>query len=133
MPIQFWCLFVAFLLPFFWGGFGAFLLKKEFGHIEANHPRVQAAKATGIGARATGAQYNAWEALAIFAPSLIVAYMLHPESTLVPKLAMAWVAVRVLHGVMYLAKIAPARTGMFVLGLLCSLGIFFVGAGVIGG
>jgi len=132
MPTHFWCLFVGFLLPFFWGGFGAFLLKKEFGHIDANHPRVQSEKASGVGARARGAQYNAWEALAVFAPSLIVAYMFQPASTLAPKLAFAWVALRVLHGAMYLAKVAPARTAMFVLGLVCSFGLYLIGAGVIG-
>jgi uncharacterized MAPEG superfamily protein len=43
-------------------------------------------------------------------------------------LAVAFIAVRVLHDAMYLAEVPPARTGFFALGLACSVGPFVLAA-----
>jgi uncharacterized MAPEG superfamily protein len=131
MTIPLWCLFIAVILPYVWGGVSTAFRKKEFGSLDNNHPRAQSAKLTGAGARAFAAQSNAWEALAVFAPAVLVAHFAAPTSTLAPTLAMVWVVARIVHGIVYVADAASARTGMFVIGLACSLGLFLVGAGVL--
>lgn len=131
MTIPFWCLLAAVNLPYVWGGISTGYRKKDFGALDNHHPRAQAAKLTGAGARAYAAQANAWEALAVFAPAVLVAHLGAPESTLAPTLALVWVACRVLHGVVYIADLAPARSALFTVALLCAMGLFLVGAGVL--
>lgn len=107
------------------------LRKKEFGSIDNHEPRAQAAKATGAAARAYAAHLNAWEALAVFAPAVIVAHLGAPNSTVAPILCLVWVAARLLHGVLYISNIAAARSAMFGVALLCAMALFFVGAGIL--
>jgi uncharacterized MAPEG superfamily protein len=131
MSIPFWCLFVAVNFPYVWGGVSVNLRKKEFGAIDNHEPRAQAAKATGAAARAYAAHLNAWEALAVFAPAVIVAHLGAPNSTVAPILALVWVAARLLHGVLYIANIAAARSAVFGVALLAAMALFFVGAGIL--
>jgi uncharacterized MAPEG superfamily protein len=131
MTIPFWCLFVAVCLPYVWGGISTGFRKKDFGSLDNHHPRAQAQKLTGPGARAYAAQSNAWEALAVFAPAVIVAHLGAPASPLAPTLAIVWLVCRVLHGIVYVADLAPVRTGLFAVGFASALGLFLVGAGVL--
>jgi uncharacterized MAPEG superfamily protein len=126
MPVAFWCILAGVFLPYVWSGLGVAFRKKEFGKVDAHHPRIQQAQATGIASRATAAERNAWEALSMFAPAVIAAHLFAPTSTLAPTLAMAWVGVRVLHGAFYLANIPPLRTLSFVGGMVCSALLFLI-------
>lgn len=128
MPVHLWCLLAAIILPYVWAIVSATHRKKEFGTADNNHPREQAAKATGPGARAYAAQANAWEALAVFAPCIRFAHIQNPSSGIAPMLAFAWVGLRTLHGVAYVANIAPLRSALFSLAQLCSVGLFLIGA-----
>src|SRR6185312_5640768 len=114
------------LYPYVWFGIATPLRKAEFGVADNDHPRLQEAKQTGRGARAMGAHANAFEALAIWAPAVLAAHATNPESSLAPKLAMAWMAVRFLHGVIYIAGIAGLRTALFAVGLLCTILMYLV-------
>ena len=131
MTITIWSLLVAALLPYVWFGVATSLRKKEFGELDANHPRPQEAKQSGQGARAMGAHLNAFEALAVWAPAVLAAQVTSPGSTLAPKLAMAWIAVRVLHGIVYIMGIAPVRTLLFATGMVCSILMYLVAANVL--
>lgn len=131
MTVPFWCLLAAVILPYVWGAISSGYRMKEFGKLDNKHPRAQAAKLTGTGARAYAAQANAWEALAVFAPAVFVAHLGAPASTLAPTLALVWLAARVLHGLVYLADVDKARSGAFFVGFACAIGLFLVGAGVI--
>lgn len=128
MTLPLWTLLVASLLPYVWTGVGGVYRKREFGAIDNSHPRLQQAKQTGAGARATGASQNAFEALAVYAPAVLVAHLLAPTSELSAKLALAWVALRVAHGVFYVTDKAPARGVCFGLGTVCSVLLYLVAA-----
>ena len=131
MTITLWSLMVAALLPYVWFGVATSLRKKEFGELDANLPRPQEGKQTGQGARAMGAHLNAFEALAIWAPAVLAAHATNPGSTLAPKLAMTWMAVRLLHGIVYIVGVAPARTALFAVGVVSSILMYLVAGNVL--
>jgi uncharacterized MAPEG superfamily protein len=120
----FWCLAIACLLPYVWTPFGAAARKQQLGSIDNKHPRLQQAQLTGRGARAVGAHQNAFEALAVFAPAVIVAHLAGADPVWSARLALCFLAARVVHGVCYLADIDVARSASFVVGMLSVLGLF---------
>lgn len=131
MTIPLWTLLVASLLPYVWFSFANPLRKREFGTLDNHHPRLQQARQTDAGARAQAASANAFEALGVYAPAVLVAYLVVPHSELAPKLALAWVALRIAHGAFYLANKPGARTVAFALGTLCSIALYLVAAHVL--
>jgi uncharacterized MAPEG superfamily protein len=102
--------------------------KEKFGSLDNQHPRSQVAQLEGKGARAYAAHQNAFEALAVFAPAVLVAHVTHADANLSMILAIVWVVCRFLHGALYVANIDKARSGMFALALLSALGQFIISA-----
>ena len=131
MTIPLWTLLVATLLPYLWFGLSNPLRKQEFGILDNRHPRLQQAKQTDKGARATAASSNAFEALMVYAPAVLVAHMQAPASELAVKLALVWVALRVGHGVAYIADRPAVRTACFALASVCALALYLVGAHIL--
>jgi uncharacterized MAPEG superfamily protein len=128
MSISLWTLVAATLLPYLWFSLANPLRKKEFGFLDNNHPRLQEAKQTGPGARAMGASANAFEALTVYAPAVLVAHLQAPDSALAPKLCILWVVLRTLHGIAYVADKPALRTVFFALATVCAFALFLVGA-----
>ncbi len=126
MTLPLWALIGAVLLPYIISGITAVYRTRQFGSVDVKHPRVQAAKLEGIGARAVGAQANAWEALAVFAPAVILAHVAGADAGKAAMAAGIFLAARVLHLIVYLANIAPVRTLCFVVGLGCSLWLYWL-------
>jgi uncharacterized MAPEG superfamily protein len=131
MTITLWSLMVAAFLPYVWFGVATRLRKAEFGELDANHPRTQEAKQTGAGARAMGAHGNAFEALMVWAPAVLAAHLTAPDSTLAPKIAIGWMAVRLLHGIAYIRGMAPVRSMLFALGMVCAVLMYLVAGHVL--
>lgn len=129
MTIPFWCLFAAVVLPYLWFGFAVPLRKAQFGAATDDHaPRSQYADLKDRAARAHGAHANGLEALAYFAPAVLVAHATHADPTWAARLAVTFIVCRVIHGFMYVADIPPARTAFFAIGLLSSFGLFILSA-----
>jgi uncharacterized MAPEG superfamily protein len=129
MTIPFWCLFVAVVLPYVWFSFAAPFKAVQFGKSLDNHtPRLQDPALVGRAARAQGAHFNSLEALGYFAPAVIVAHLSHADATWSAWLAIAFVVVRIVHGIVYLLDRPPLRTAFFALGLLASIGLFILAA-----
>lgn len=124
MTIALWCLLAALILPYVWLPVVVSERKKQLGDVDNKQPRAQTAKLEGMGARAYAAHQNAFEALALFAPAVLVAHVTHANPTWSNLLAITWVVARLLHGVMYIADIDKARSGMFFLAFLSVLGQF---------
>jgi uncharacterized MAPEG superfamily protein len=131
MTIPLWTLIAAMILPYVWFAAGAPLRKAEFGSLDNNHPRLQEVKTTGRGARAIGAMSNAFEALGLWGPAVLLAHTQNPSSTVAPILAIVWVLVRVLHGVVYILDIPPVRTLLFAVGVICSICMVLVGGHIL--
>lgn len=128
MTIPLWTLLVAALLPYVWFGPSVNARKEQFGNADNNHPRLQVAKLEGKGARAYAAHQNAFEALAVYVPAVLVAHVTHANPLHSTILSIVWVVARFMHGVLYLNNVGGARSGMFALGMLASIGQFVIAA-----
>ena len=119
-----WCWAVGMLLPYVWAGASVPFRNQQFGKIDNDHPRLQAERMEGQGARAVGAQANAWEALIIFSAANGAAIWagLDPTGSW-STFAMVWVAVRVLHGVFYILGQSMLRGASFIAGTAMSIAI----------
>jgi uncharacterized MAPEG superfamily protein len=128
MTIDLYCLVPAVMLPYVWTGVHAPMRKKQLGTIDNKHPRGQVASLTGNAARAYAAHLNAFEALMVFAPAVIVAHITGADPVWSARLAIAWVVFRVLHGIAYVANIDKLRSLLWGLALACALGLFGLAA-----
>ena len=128
MTIALWCLLVAVILPYVWLPVAFGERKKQFGSLDNKQPRAQISKLEGKGARAYGAHQNAFEALAVFAPAVLTAYVAKADPMMSGALAGVWVVCRFLHGVLYVSDIDKARSGMFFLAFLSAIGQFALAA-----
>jgi uncharacterized MAPEG superfamily protein len=120
----FWCLFVTCLLPYVWGPISLVARQQQLGVIDNKNPRAQQAQLTGRGARALGAHKNAFEAIATFAPAVVVAHLAGALALWSARLAVGFLAARVAHGAFYLADLDVLRSLVWFVGLGCSVGLF---------
>jgi uncharacterized MAPEG superfamily protein len=131
MTIPLWSLPIASFLPYLWFGIASNLRKQEFGELDNRHPRLQEAKQTDRGARAMGASSNAFEALMLYVPAVLVAHVQAADSKLATLLAVVFLVSRVLHGVAYIGDKPSLRSACFGIGALCTFALYFVGAHII--
>ena len=88
------------------------------------NPRAQQTQLTGRGARALGAHKNAFEAIATFAPAVVVAHLAGADPVWSARLALVFLGARVAHGAFYLADLDVLRSLVWFVGLVCTVGIF---------
>ena len=128
MTTPFWCLAIGCLIPYVLAGTGGYLRGKQFGSLDNKNPRKQQAEATGAAARAVAAQANAWEALALFAPAVLVAHLAGADAGLSATFSLVWLAARVLHPIAYLADQDVLRSLTFLGGFICVVALFWLAA-----
>lgn len=119
MTVPLWCLVVAIALPPLWAVCVEVFRKRQFGAIDNHHPRAQAAALEGAGARARGAEQNAWEALPTFMGCVLIAHVAGADPTWSAVASGLFVAVRVAHGFLYIADLAPLRSLSYLAGMAC--------------
>lgn len=124
MTTPFVCLFLVSVLPYAWVPLTAPGRKALPGGFDNQNPRAQQAQLTGRAAWAMGAHQNAWEALAVFAPAVIAAHLAGADPGWSARLSVAFVALRVAHGVAYVTGQDKARSGAFTLALLAVVGLW---------
>ena len=107
MAIAYWCILIAAFLPYVW-----VTVAKGAGERYNNRdPREWLAKQDNPRThRANAAQLNAYEAFAPFAASVLMAQVAGVDPARISLLAMAFVALRVLHGVFYVSGIHALRS-----------------------
>lgn len=123
-----WCLVIVTFLPLLLAMTGGFLRKKQFGYIDNHLPRPQQLQMTGIGARALGAQQNAWEALMMFVPVVMVAQFAGVDPIKAGLTGIVFVVFRVLHALFYLADLAILRSLSFLVTLICLIRLVVLAA-----
>jgi uncharacterized MAPEG superfamily protein len=128
MTVPFYCLAIVCFLPYVWFFVSIPERQKQLGRVDNKDPRVQQALLTGRGARAIAAHKNAFEAIAIFAPAVIVAHLAGADPAWSSRLAQIFVSARLLHGIFYLLDLDLLRTGIFGVGLACDVGLFALAA-----
>lgn len=124
MTIAYWCVLAAGLLPFAWTG----IAKASGERFNNRAPREWQARLTGMPARAHAAHLNSFEAFPLFAAAVIIAQQLQAPQRTIDLLALAFVALRVVYGVLYLADQHLLRSLVWAAALACAVAIFVVAA-----
>jgi uncharacterized MAPEG superfamily protein len=129
MTTPLWCLLIVAVLPYVLSFAGAYFKMQQFGTLDNKHPRIQAAKLEGVGARALGAQQNAWEALGFFTAVLAVLHFANPEAargSTAANVSLMFLATRVVHPILYLANLDMLRSIVFLIGLGCGIALLWM-------
>jgi len=122
------CLLIVMFLPIVLAWVGGFYRNREPGGLDNRNPREQAKQLSGPGARAYAAQQNAWEAVAVFTPAVLVAHALQADPAMSAILATAFVGFRLAHAAFYLADLANLRSLSFIGAMICAVWLFLLGA-----
>jgi uncharacterized MAPEG superfamily protein len=129
MSTPLWCLVIVALLPYVLSFTGGYFRMRQLGAVDNKHPRQQIPKLEGVGARAYAAQANAWEALGFFTAAVVVLHLANPEAArgaTAANLSLAFLATRILHPIFYLANQDMLRSVVFLVGLGCVFGLFWI-------
>ena len=124
MTLAYWCVLAAALMPFLFTGIAKF----TGGRYNNYSPREFLEKQDGFRKRAHWAQLNSFEAFPFFAAAVIIAHQTGGDQSYIDMLAAAFIGIRVVYGVMYLANLAALRTLVWAAGLACIIAIFVSGA-----
>jgi len=111
-----WCLLIATFMPLAWHCAGTVFRYRQFGAIDNDHPRLQQAQLTGIGARALAAQQNSWEALAMFTPAVLTAQFNGVTAGHAVTASILFIAARLAYGCFYLVGLSSLRTLSWIIG-----------------
>ena len=116
MSTAYWCILAAALLPYAWIA----LAKRRGTRYKNRDPRPWLAKQDNpLVQRANAAHLNAFEAFAPFAAGVLMAQAAGVPVGLVQALALAFVGLRILHGVFYLTAMHWLRSLAWAGGFAC--------------
>ena len=120
MATAYWCILLAALLPYLWTA----IAKTGAPAYNNKDPRGWLAKQDSRRVRnANGAQLNAFEAFPAFAAGVLMAQFAGVDPGRIGMLAMAFVGLRVLHGVFYLTGTHWLRSLVWTGALACVLAL----------
>ena len=116
MTTAYWCILIAALLPYLWVA----IAKQSGQRYDNRDPRSWIARQDNPRVlRANAAQLNAFEAFAPFAAAVLMAQAAGVDASRISQLAIAFVALRVLHGIFYVAGVHLLRSLAWGGGLAC--------------
>lgn len=128
MTIPFWSILFAILMPIFLASVSDYMRYKQFGSYDNADPREQSANLIGAGARAWAAQQNAWEALMMFAPAVLIAHIVGADAQQSTYAAITFCVARVLHAAFYLFNLSSLRSLSYMVALGSCLWLFWLSA-----
>ncbi|HOZ06212.1 MAG TPA: MAPEG family protein [Arenimonas sp.] len=123
MTIALYCVLAAGLMPFLWTG----VAKVRGPRYNNFNVRLWQGKLEGAAQRAHAAHLNSFEAFPLFAAAVIVAQITGAEQARVDMLALGFIGLRVLYGILYLADKATLRSLVWMAALICNVMIFIAG------
>ncbi|MFZ5757010.1 MAG: MAPEG family protein [Pseudomonadota bacterium] len=128
MTIALWCVMIGGLLPLAWTWYAKFT-GDGFKPRHNYKPRDFLDTLEGARKRAHWAQLNSFEAFPPFAAAVLVATTVgRIDPARLDQLAIAWVILRVLYGVLYIADRAPLRSLVWAAATACWVAIFVLSA-----
>jgi uncharacterized MAPEG superfamily protein len=128
MTIPFWCVFVAFLLNLLSKAPVAVAMARRPRGYDNRNPRDQQAGLEGWGRRAVAAHQNCFEAFPAFAAAVVVAAIAGADPAWTTRLALVFVAARVLYIPLYIADLAALRSLVWTVGFGSTVAIFLLPA-----
>lgn len=118
MSTLIWCLLIAGLLPIAAKVPVVYFQNRDKGY-DNRHPRQQQARLTGAGARAVAGHYNAYEAFPLFAAAVLVVIATDQVSQTNIWFAVAFVVLRVIFHLLYIANWDKLRSLVWFFAILC--------------
>lgn len=85
------------------------------------NPREFLSKTTGLAARANAAQQNSFESLPLFIAAILMAEYMVIAQFWIMTFGIAYLVLRVLYGLCYLANLSTLRSVIWFLSLLCPI------------
>jgi len=122
MTLPFWCVFVVGILPYS----ATMIAKWNKKDYDNANPREWIAKQEGVRARANAAQLNSFEAFPLFAAAVVIAHLRQAALEIVSALCIAFVTARIVYMALYIADVPSLRSIVWLVGLGCSIALFFV-------
>lgn len=124
MTQAYWCVFIAILLPVFFTSIAKF---SGPGYKPKHNlaPRKFLESLDGYRQRANWVQLNTHESIPGFMAAVIIAHQIQGDQAMIDLLAISYIVLRLIYGVLYLANKGLARTVVWSLGVVCILGLFF--------
>jgi uncharacterized MAPEG superfamily protein len=123
MTTAYWCVFIAILMPVLFTGLAKFtggFMPKD------NHaPRPFLDKLSGWRQRSNWVQQNTFESIPGFMAAVIIAHQMGGNQDNIDMLAISYIIIRIVYGILYIADVALLRTIAWSLGVACILGLFF--------
>ena len=124
MTFAYVCIVIALILPMIWAG----IAKKESKiPINNNAPRDHICHLQGRAKNAYGVEQNSYESFPPFAIAVIVAHLTGGTQLTIDILAGLYIAYRLTYGVFYLQGKGTLRSSTFMVGLIATISLFFVG------
>lgn len=126
LTVAYWCVLITACLPYVW----VYVAKSSGDRFDNRDPRGWMDRQTNPRVhRANAAQLNSFEAFAPFAASVALAQLAGVDEERIASLAVAFVALRVIHGVVYIAGIpSVVRSLAWALGFACVVALLAMAA-----
>jgi len=127
MTVAFWCVLVAAIIPYL----SIVHSKSTARFIKENYnknPREYEEALEGARKRSYWAQLNGFEAFPPFAAGVIIAHITGADQGTVDTLAVAFIACRLVYGVMYAIDQDKLRSLVWAGGVACVVGLFVISA-----
>jgi uncharacterized MAPEG superfamily protein len=123
MSIAYWCVLIAALLPIVLVSYAKLGVESDNRYPREDYDNLPPAKR-----RAYAAHQNAYENFPFFAAAVIIATTMGANPGTLNMLAIAYVVIRVIHGLLYINNIPPLRSAAYGLGLIVNIAIFVLPA-----
>ena len=117
------CVLVAGLMPYLWTA----VAKATGRGFDNANVRTWQAGLSGFAMRAHAAHLNSFEAFPLFATAVLVARIGGADPGRVDSLAVAFIGLRLLFGILYLADKASLRSVVWLAAMACVVAIFVSG------
>jgi uncharacterized MAPEG superfamily protein len=118
MPISYWCILIAVMLPLLLVGYA------KSGAKDNDAPRDGAAALAGAKRRAYAAHQNAYENFPFFAVAVIAALSFGAATGTLNVLALLYIVFRIAHAYLYIADKPSLRSAAYTGGLFTNIAIF---------
>ena len=120
MHVALVCVLIAGLMPYLW----TTVAKISGPRYDNADVRTWQSRLTGLALRAHGAHLNSFEAFPLFAVAVLAAILADANMHRLALLSVAFVALRLVYGLVYLANIAALRSLVWFAALGCTIAIF---------
>jgi uncharacterized MAPEG superfamily protein len=119
MPLAYWCVLVAAILPL-----AIVVFAKAGGNGDNHHPRDSAERLPPVSRRAYAAHLNAYENFPFFAAAVIIAKTQGAPLGALNALAAIYIVLRIAHAALYIGDYATPRSVVFAVAWLINIAIF---------